>query len=790
MYNRLVLCVFCFFLIQAPLQSQEACDWYISGIVISSEDQQTIPLATVELLNTNKRIVTDSLGRFSIPKLCDGTYQMLVRFIGYQMFERTVVLEGSKEIEIRLVVKVQDLEEVMVEAKKVQEIVTLSSAVVSKDELFKRSGESLGKSLQSISGINLLQSGPNIAKPIIHGLHSNRILILNNGIRQEGQQWGQEHAPEIDPFVATNLQLIKGAAAVKYGSDAIGGVILVNPPDLPEEAGLSGSINVVGNSNNGLVNTSAMIEGGLSGLKGFGWRLQGSVKKAGDARAANYRLTNTGTKENNFSLGLGYHNRKSGLELFFSSFDAEIGILRSAHTGNLTDLERAIGSERPFVIQDFSYDINNPRQAIRHQLFKFNGHTETKLGEFSAQYGLQVNQREEYDIRRGGRSEIPALSLELITHTIELDLDMKAQGAFKGDVGASFLYQGNSNNPETGIRPLIPNFNNWTAGVHAIGRYIKESYELELGVRYDFKHYLVKRFDSQNMLQTPEFDFNNITGSAGVILFFNQGWNFRSNLGTAWRAPQINELFSGGLHSGSAGVEEGNALLVPEKAIKWINSLERISPKYDLTIAAYYNLIADYIYLRPENVILTIQGAFPLFSYTQTDASFIGIDTDFTYHLSSSIDFNGKLSLIKAEDRLNNGPLINIPANRLNTGVTFKFKEGKVKEPYISLAADFVDKQRNAPRVVSITEVIAAKSTGSDLFQSDNTVFDFLAPPEGYINLGLSTGFKLPVRDKLLAVYLAVDNMFNNSYRDYLNRLRYFSDDMGRNFSIKLNYTF
>lgn len=790
MKQRLVFffCLLCY--LQAYCFGQQTCNASLSGIVITEDNNQTTPSATIELIDSGKSTISDIQGRFMITNLCRGIYKIRVRFIGYQTIEKTIEINGAEKLNIKLTPEVKTLEEVTVEAEKVQQVVSLSRSEVKKEELFKSSGESLGKSLQSISGVNLLQTGPNIAKPIIHGLHSNRILILNNGIRQEGQQWGQEHAPEIDPFVATNLQLIKGAAAVKYGSDAIGGVILVNPPDLPEEAGLSGSLNAVANSNNGLITTSALVEGGLAGVKGFGWRLQGSFKKAGDARSPNYRLTNTGTLENNYSIGVGYHNSVSGLELFFSSFDAEIGILRSAHTGNLTDLERAIGSERPLVIRDFSYDINNPRQAIRHQLFKFNGHTETRLGELSAQYGLQVNLREEYDIRRGGRSEIPALSLELITHTVELDLDMKAQGAFKGDIGASFLYQGNSNNPETGIRPLIPNFDNWTAGIHAIGRYIKEDFELELGFRYDFKHYLVKRFNSQNMLETPEFDFNNLTGSAGVIVFFNKGWSLRSNIGTAWRAPHINELFSGGLHNGSAGFEEGNSTLVAEKAVKWINSFERVSNKYDLTIAAYYNLIADYIYLRPEDVILSIQGAFPLFRYTQTDASFVGIDTDLLYHLTKNIEINGKLSLIRAYDRLNDGPLINIPANRLNTGLTYKFKEGRIKSPYLSLSVDLVDQQRNAPRVVSISEVIAANTSDLDLFETDKTVFDFLAPPVGYVNWGISTGFKLPIQQNLLSVYIAVENLFNNTYRDYLNRLRYFADDMGRNISIKLNYSF
>jgi iron complex outermembrane receptor protein len=789
MLNRLVFLLFFFSLLPSSLVGQN-CTLTLSGKIVSTENGLTIPLATIEVLGTNKTAISNVDGRFELKNLCLGTYEIRVRFVGYKSLEQTVILENSQNIEIKLEPEVVALDEVTVEGQKVEQVATLLRSQLNKEELFKRGGESLGKSLQGISGINLLQTGPNIAKPIIHGLHSNRILILNNGIRQEGQQWGQEHAPEIDPFVATNLQLIKGAAAVKYGSDAIGGVILVNPPDLPDEAGVAGSFNAVGNSNNGLITTSALIEGGVKGLKGFGWRLQGSYKKAGDARAADYRLTNTGTGEKNFSIGLGYHIPKSGVEIFFSSFDAEIGILRSAHTGNLTDLERAIGSDRPLIISDFSYDINNPRQVVKHQLFKVNGHTKIALGEFSAQYGLQINNREEYDIRRGGRSETPALALELITHTVELDLDMAPRGPFKGDVGASFLFQGNSNNPETGIRPLIPNFDNWTAGVHAIGRYIKERYELELGVRYDFKHYLVKRLDAQNNRQTPEFDFNNITGSAGVVLFFNQGWSLRSNFGTAWRAPHINELFSGGLHNGAAGIEEGNADLVPEKALKWINSLERSSSKYDITIAAYYNYIADYIYLRPEDVLLTIQGAFPLFRYTQTDASFIGLDTDLIYHFSEKLDFSGKLSLIRAEDLDNRGPLINIPSNRLNLGTTYKFRDGILKEPYFSISADLVDRQRNAPRVVGVSEVILANDSDIDLFAQDQTVFDFLAPPNGYINLGLSTGFKVPVQERMLSVYLSVENLMNNSYRDYLNRLRYFAHDMGRNFSIKLNYSF
>ena len=763
----------------------------LSGTVKAQDTGETIPLATVELENPEKRVVAEDNGFFEIRGLCKGTYIVIVRFVGYQTLQKEVIVNSSTELDFELLLEITDLEEVTVEGQKAERISGLKSVSLQKEDLFKRGGESLGKALSGLSGVNMLQTGPNIAKPVIHGLHSNRILILNNGIRQEGQQWGQEHAPEIDPFVATNLELIKGAAAVKYGSDAIGGVILVNPPDLPRTAGISGSFNAVANSNNGMYTGSAMLQGGIEGLEGFGWRLQGSYKKAGDARAPNYRLTNTGTSENNFSIGLGYHKERGGFEVFFSSFDTEIGVLRSAHIGNLTDLETAIESNRPLFISDFSYEINNPRQKVKHELLKLNGHVEWEnVGDVSIQYGLQRNIREEYDIRRGGRSTIPALSLELITHTLELDLDMNPIGPVKGDIGASFLFQGNSNNPETGVRPLIPNFDNWTAGVHAIGRYIKDSYELELGVRYDYKHYLVKRFDNQNNFQTPEYDFSNVTGSAGAVFFLPADWSFRTNIGTAWRAPHINELFSGGLHHGSAAVEIGNDQLRTEKAVKWISSFEKVSNRYEINVAAYYNYIQDYIYLRPENVELTIQGAFPLFAYTQTDASFLGFDADVNYHLNEQIDFTGKLSLIRAEDRINNGPLISIPTNRMSAGVTYNFQDGKIKDPYVSFLIDAVDQQRYAPRVVTISEILDANQMNTDLFDQDKTVFDYLAPPAGYVNVGVGVGFKIPIRENVIAVYASAENLLDNSYRDYMNRLRYYSDEMGRNFSLKLNYSF
>lgn len=775
--------------------AQTQCVYDIQGRVTSSENGQPVPFATIEISDGDNKqaLVNKADGKFELASICNPEVTILVKFIGFQTYEKKhILISGQNTIEIRLDVDVKNLGEVTIEEEKVADIVTVQRSEINTEALTKAAGSSLGEALTEITGVNMLQTGPTIAKPVIHGLHSNRILILNNGIRQEGQKWGQEHAPEIDPFVANNLRLIKGAAAVKYGSDAIGGVILVNPAELPNSASFSGKINALGASNSRLYATSALFEGGIQGLDGFGWRIQGTFKKGGDAQAADYRLTNTGTEEQNFSLGLGYHKDNAGLEIFYSSFDAELGVLRSAHIGNLTDLAIAIDSDRPLFIEDFSYDINNPFQDVKHQLLKANGHIELQdLGDFSVQYGLQKNQRKEFDIRRAGRSEIPALSLDLVTHTLDIDLDMKARNGWKWDVGASFLFQINKNDSETGIRPLIPNFDNWTAGTHLIGRFIKPKYELELGARYDFRHYLVKRFDRNNNLQTPEFDFNNLTGSVGAVFFLSNDWTLRSNVGTAWRAPHVNELYSEGLHHGAAAIEEGNDQLVSEKSVKWINSLEKYSSRYSLSVSAYYNLISDYIFLRPESVELTIRGAFPVFRYRQTDAMIYGLDTDFEYRFSDQLEASAKVSLIRAKDRTLNSPLINIPTSQFEGALVYKLSSNRLSEPFISAGFRAVSRQRNAPRVVSISDVLDANNNDVDLFETDPSIFDFVAPPEGYVNFNLSGGFDVEFQNENnLNVFISIDNLFNNSYRDYLNRFRYYADDLGRNVSLKLSYSF
>ena len=200
----------------------------------------------------------------------------------------------------------------------------------------------LRESLKELPRVSSIQSEPSIFKPVIHGVHSQRILILNNGIRQERQQWGAEHAPEIDPFIASNIVEIKDAGAIKYGTDALGGVIKINPPDLPTTNTFGGELNMIGQSNGRSGTISGMVEGGLKKFKGFGLRVQGIGKNSGDFHERDYNLSNTGYNELNYSLATGYHKENVGIEIYYSHFKTEIGILRGSSVESASNLENAL----------------------------------------------------------------------------------------------------------------------------------------------------------------------------------------------------------------------------------------------------------------------------------------------------------------------------------------------------------------------------------------------------------------------------------------------------------------
>ena len=749
-----------------------ACACFIRGIVKDQHSGQPVVGATVLLIGKNTGVFTDDKGRYEIRNLCPGTYQLEARIVGYNAYKQTIDLTAGHEENFNLEEQEVHLKDVEITAHRTDAPSSQPLTTLTGNDLEQTRGQALGESLKGITGVTTMQTGSSISKPVIHGLHSNRVLIMNNGVRQEGQQWGSEHAPEIDPFVATRMSVIKGAAGVRYGSDAIGGVILVEPEELPFGKPLSGEVNLVGFSNGRQGVASSTLQGGIKGLSGFGWRAQGTIKRGGNIRTPNYFLDNTGISEKNFSIGAGYRKKGFGIDLFYSRFDTKIGIFSGSHIGSVTDLLNVINNGEPFVKSGFSYKIGRPNQNVTHDLLKAETHYHFKDGNrLQWTIAQQINNRNEYDLHVPRNDSIaslnhPELTFKLHTLTNDIIWDHKPiAGKISGQIGVSTLYQYNL---MTG-RPLIPNFNQFNVGVFWIERYVKNDWEFEAGARYDYRTLSTHRIVSRKKVSN-DFTFSNGSGTIGATRNFSPNLSARLNAGTAWRAPNVSELFSDGVHHGAAAFEKGDSTLHPEKALNTIASVKYTSEKLTIEIGGYYNYIKDFIYLKPQpEPILTVRGAFPYFKYTQTDASFKGIDVSGAWQFVKNLTITSKLSYLRAFDKRNDSYLVMIPANRLDNQLKYELPEfGKWHNLYFSAGNLWVAHQKRVP-----------------------PASDFLPPPAAYSLWNIQAGGTIHVSEKQqLEVGISVTNLFNTVYRDYMNRFRYYSDDIGRNASLRLKWKF
>lgn len=771
--------------------SQENCTLKLSGIVRDSNGQ-AMPGAIVMLNEAG--VVTDAQGFFSFKNLCANTYTLSVKFVGYQPFESKIELSKNHQITVRVYEDVTELQSIEVVGQQVRSAISNTSESLTAYDLEHQHGKSLGESLKTVAGVSALQAGPAIFKPVIHGLHSQRILILNNGIRQEGQQWGLEHAPEIDPFIASEITVVKGAETVRYGADAVGGVIILNPPSLHNKAHpFGGEVNTGYMTNSRTIFLSGMVEGELSKSKPWSWRLQGTAKRGGDFSAPDYVLSNTGARELDFSGSLGYKEGDRSLEVFVSSFNSTIGILRAAHTGNIDDLQLSIENQTPSYIAPFSYDINNPKQKINHQLLKIQASQKIKgIGELRLLYGGQYNQRKEFDIRKGGRNDRPAAFMKLFSNVLDVSLDHD-HPRHSGSVGINATYKQNINETgETGIRPMIPDYRLFSSGLFVIEKVRKQNWLFEAGARYDFQHLRVLAFTTTNNLVKPLFNFHYLSGSLGATYYLSAQARVNTHLGVSSRPPHVSELYSEGLHHGTAAIEEGlmrpngelitdQNLIKKEVSTKWITSLQLGSDRLSADFSVHVNAIENYVFLRPIGSRLTTRGYFSVWQYEQTDALLKGIDVSLKWHPGRKIKYTGKFSYVHGEDVSRQDVLIFIPPITVENALTYTTQLGKLKDFFSQVSVPTVFKQNRAPITVYPKEI--PDYTGE-------RVYDIAPAPNGYTLVNAEIGFKLPVKENTLSVSLAGENLGNVNYRNYMNRLRYFADDVGRTFIIRLNYNF
>ncbi|ALJ01333.1 hypothetical protein DC20_08975 [Rufibacter tibetensis] len=764
----------------ADALSDADCGLTLSGTVTDHEDRSVLIGATVVLEGTPHSSITDANGHYHFHDLCPGTYQLVVSYLGYTTERLAKAFRAPEVVNFRLHPDALQLHSVEIRGTKQREQLTQANSNLSGRELAQTQGQSLAQALERITGLSSIQTGPSIAKPVIHGMHSNRILVMNNGVRHEAQQWGSEHAPEIDPFVASELTVIKGAAGVRYGADAIGGVILVEPRPLRDSAGTSAQLNLVGVSNNRQGVVSGMVESNPAALPSLSWRLQGTLKKAGNSKTPEYYLANTGYQEQNFSAAAGWTREKFGIEAFFSRFDTKLGVFSASHVGNLTDIRNAIQRERPEPEADFTYAIDRPYQNVTHDLLKVRAFYRTEpLGQVSLTYARQFNQREEYDIHGGG-SEVPGLRFEIETHQTEALWEHRPVGNLTGSFGASYQYQFNRYEG----RFFVPFYQSHTGGLFWIEHWEKEKWHLEAGLRYDYRYLQAKMFRKDtpqrtgqasldNELLTPTQRFQNLSGTLGAIYHVGPHLDLSVNAATAWRSPTTSELYSNGIHHGTGTYEYGDPTLGVERAYNFMATLGYVqNQRLNGEISVYRNYIQNYIYQEPDTIpTLTIRGAFLTARQRHADATFTGLDASVTYQLTDQLLFSSKASLVRAYNRTAEEYLIWIPSDRYENSLRYSLNKlgirGNLTENYLQVSGLAVTRQRHVP---------------------DNYLArDYAMPPAGYFLLNAELGTTLHVGKQQIDIGLIGRNLLNTAYRDYLNRFRYYADEAGRNVTLRVS---
>ncbi len=769
MRGKLLITIFLIANIYAVFGQQ--CTLSLRGQVRSAATGEPLAFANLVIKESNAGVVADEEGNYAFTNLCAGTYTVVCTRIGCQHLEHAIHLENDINYNFDLHEASVQLEKIVVAGKAIQQT-TQAKEEVSGQALAATQGVNLGETLKRLPGVTTLNTGATIAKPVIQGLHSNRILILNNGVRQEGQQWGSEHAPEIDPFIADKVSVIKGAASVRYGADAIGGVILVEPRTLPTQKGIGGELNLVGFSNGRTGVASGLLQGNIGGKLPLAGRIQGTIKQGGNLQTPDYFLTNTGVREYDFSWAVGLKKERFQSEVFYSRFYTKLGILKSSHIGNVTDLLNAIERERPTDDGEFTYDIGRPQQRISHELVKWNTSLLTgEVGKLSLQLTRQFNRRQEFDAHRlynelPNEITTPSIEFEITTHTAEFTWEHKPIHNLRGDLGISFLQQENT----TDRGALIPNYKNYNGSIFWIERWKKltSPLELEAGVRYDYRQLSVGTQGRDTINQ--DLNFNNISGTLGAIYKFSKLALLRINIGSAWRAPNVNELYSDGVHHGSASYEKGDANLQPERALNTSLTTELDNQKnFNASLTLYYNAIQDFIFLEPQQQPqLTIRGAFPAFYYKQTNARIMGLDWGSAYEFVPHFTFESKISLLRGWNRKLDDYLVYMPADRYQAGLKYAFK-GKTEQPSPFIKINFT-------QVLEQTRVPA------------NT--DYAAPPPAYALWDLEAGTTFFIRKQPLELGLTIFNLLDERYRDYLDRFRYFVDAPGRNVSLRLKVPF
>lgn len=791
MYIIKTILVIAIWLSVKTVMAQEPCNFIIEGYVIDEHDNQPLTNANIIVAETGYGCVSDAKGYYRIEGICEGINTLICSHVGCESI--TVVLNVKENVTFDFLLEhhAHLLEAISITARKINTRASASMNLINRQEIERNVLSDFSEFLSTVPGVKTLRSGSNISKPILHGMSGNRIKLIYNEISIEDQQWGAEHAPSVLLSNSEEIQVIKGAGTVKYGSDAIAGAIVASPLPIPKGEKFSTKIYTLAETVNALASLGFNMKSSFKKNESMGWNLGGDFASNGDTHTPRYFQNNTGARRYNYHFSWGQRKSNLNYRLDYQHLYRETGILKFAHIGNVSDFVRAIESDTPIIQYPYQYRIDAPRQQVHHHIVSgtFNYILKNDIN-LKATAAYQSNHRREYDIRRGGRSALPSLQMHLQTNLIDLEMVDFKKDKFKTNAGIQFQQQYNYNNPRTLVKPLIPDFRTYQTGLFVVEEILMDKVNFELGVRYDYMKQNIlfyERVGGKDTTYSDNNSYHNFSYNAGVYWKLREHFYIKFNTGTAFRNPHVSELYSDGLHHGAAIYEKGNADLGTEKSLN--NSLELAVeyPKVRFKINTYHHHFFNYIFKSLEGVIPTIRGTFPIFGYRESKATIMGSDVDLEIfpHKYVSLQHSADYVLGWIGKSKNNLP--EIPPASLSHSIAFRYPiEGKkIKEFHTSLKVETFFKVQNTLNIVRADSLISLSNDEIQQLINQSGFLDFTAPPPTYTLLNWESGFKLDTKSGRMEFLAGIKNLTNKTYRNYLNRFRYFTDDAGINFYIK-----
>jgi iron complex outermembrane receptor protein len=810
----------------------------VRGVVHATSDESAIADAHIHVHRGEQDlvvdgavvdVVSDGLGGFLLPPMAAGPIGLLVDAPGYVPARVTLdVVAGDQEILVHLDPLPSSTRELVVVGRQGREVtrrtLTSSVAVVDAAALARVRGRGLADVVADIPGVTMVQSGPQQAKPVVRGLFGRRLVMLTDGVRHEGQDWGIDHAPEIDAQSAGQLTVVKGAAGVRYGADAIGGVILVDPPSLRLDPGLGGEVFFSGVDNGLRGSVGGRVDLVLPQLPGLSLRVEGNSSRGAAVSTPDHVLGNTFSAVDNVGFTAEYRTlvfeRALTAKLAFRHHQADLGICYCLEVATPEALKArlAVGAPPGADTWETTYAPDRPRQQVGHSLALARVDLDLGIGQLQTTYAFQLDDRDEFDrVRRA--IDGPQYSFLLQTHAVDVVLRQRRQRfgrfALHGQVGARgdaqlHAYEG---------LQLIPNYRRFTGGVFGLERLVIEDFgglgalEIVAGARIDGltqTSFLSERaFSTQVRRGRIDDDDCALDGALdrdvarcektlpAASVTVGSRWALplslpgsertdtlvlQVDLSSAARFPDVDELYLGGPSPSFPVFGLGDAGLETERT--WQLSLggELRTPEIVVEVGAFASRINDYIAFAPELapdgggpiVDVLVSGAYPRFSSKAVEAMLSGVDGGAVLWPTSVVSVAVQAALVRGLDLSGGGYLPFMPPDQVRAELRLQPDEAMMQ----AVARPLAERLRGTRLTTGV--VVMATQTRSD------PTTDFAPPPAGYTLWNASATTETDLYG--LPVQLGIEgrNLLNTRFRDPMSLMRFFADQPGRELWLRL----